>query len=176
MLTLHHSPKIIRYGKTHFIRVILQECIARHLLCGTTTGEGASQNEATTDELKSAFREHRVETEGHVDRLEQVFESIGEDAKTQKCEAIEGIIKEAGTIIDETKNDTYTRDIALIFAAQKAEHYEIASYGGLVALAQQLDLDTAADLLVQTLEEEKNADSTLTQIAENYLYEAAKAE
>jgi len=132
--------------------------------------------EATTDELKSAFREHRVETEGHVDRLEQVFESIGEDAKTQKCEAIEGIIKEAGTIIDETKNDTYTRDIALIFAAQKAEHYEIASYGGLVALAQQLDLDTAADLLVQTLEEEKNADSTLTQIAENYLYEAAKAE
>ena len=134
------------------------------------------EKEATTDELKTAFRDHRVETENHVDRLEQVFESIGEEAKTQKCHAIEGIIKEAGTIIDETEDDTYTRDIALIFAAQKAEHYEIATYGGLIELARQLDLDTAAELLSQTLEEEKDADNTLTSIAENHIYDAAKAE
>jgi ferritin-like metal-binding protein YciE len=134
------------------------------------------EKEATTDELKQAFRDHRGETEGHVERLEQVFESIGEEPKTQKCEAIEGIIKEAGTIIDETQEDTFTRDIALIFAGQKAEHYEIASYGGLIALAEQLDLDTAINLLTLTLEEEKNADNTLTDIAEGHLYEAARAE
>jgi ferritin-like metal-binding protein YciE len=134
------------------------------------------ENEATTDELKEAFRNHRTETEGHVDRLEEVFDAIGEEAKTQKCEAIEGIIKEAGTIIDETKEDTYTRDVALVFAAQKAEHYEIATYGALITLAEQLDLDQVADILSETLEEEKGADQTLTEIAENYLYQAAKTE
>ncbi len=131
---------------------------------------------STTGELKQAFLAHRMETQEHVDRLERVFEMIGEPAKTKKGEAIEGLVKEADRIIDETNEDTFTRDIALIFAAQKAEHYEIASYGGLIALAEQLDLDTAADLLRETLEEEKDADNMLTDIAENYVYDAAKTE
>jgi ferritin-like metal-binding protein YciE len=129
---------------------------------------------ATSEELKGAFEDHLSVTEEQISRLEQVFESIGEKAKGKKCEAIEGIIKEGESIIEDTDEGTATRDVGLIMAAQKVEHYEIATYGGLVQLAQTLGFDEAASLLQQTLDEEKETDVLLTGIAENNVnYEAS---
>lgn len=124
---------------------------------------------ATTDELKEAFDDHKYETQKHVSRLEKVFDIIGQKAEAKKCEAMEGLTKEANSIIQETKKGTMTRDAALIIAAQKIEHYEIATYGGLVQLAITMGLNKAADILDQTLMEETNCDETLTDIAESYI-------
>jgi ferritin-like metal-binding protein YciE len=132
--------------------------------------------EATTQELKEAFESHRSETEDQVSRLEEIFEMIGEKAVAKKCDAIEGITKEVESVISDTQDDTYTRDVALIIGGQKAEHYEIATYGGLAQLALVLGYDDAAELLLQTLDEEKSADSTLTSIAENAINEEALTE
>ncbi|MGZ5254966.1 MAG: DUF892 family protein, partial [Flavitalea sp.] len=90
---------------------------------------------ATSDKLAEAFTEHLAVTNEQIKRLEEVFEIFGEKAKGKKCEAIEGIIKEAEGIIEETEEGTATRDVGLIMAAQKVEHYEIATYGGLHQLA-----------------------------------------
>ncbi|RFM27288.1 YciE/YciF ferroxidase family protein [Deminuibacter soli] len=135
---------------------------------------GKLQKAATTDELKNAFGEHQSQTEEHVTRLEQVFEIVGEKAVAKKCEAMDGITKEADSIVEETEEDTYTRDVALIMAAQKAEHYEIATYGTLVQLAKVLQYDDAAELLNQTLEEEKETDQKLTDIAESNINNEAE--
>lgn len=134
------------------------------------------EKKATSDELAEAFATHLHETEGHVSRLEQVFEMIGKKATTKKCDAMQGIIDEAEEIISDTKADTMTRDVGLIFAGQKAEHYEIATYGGLITLAQTLGLNDAANLLKQTLKEEKAADEKLTKVAESHVNVAASAE
>ena len=129
---------------------------------------------ATSAELKDAFGNHLNQTRNHVTRLEQVFGMIGEEVDTTKCAAMAGIVDEGEDIIDETAEGTAQRDVGLIFAGQKAEHYEIASYGGMVTLAKTLGYEDAADLLTQTLEEEKEADSMLTQIAENNInYQAS---
>lgn len=121
----------------------------------------------TTGELKEAFEDHLHQTQRHVKRLEKVFESIGKQAEGKRCEAIEGIAREVENIIEETEDGTLTRDAALIIAAQKVEHYEIATYGGLVQLAITMDLHEAADLLDKTLVEEEDTDARLTEIAEN---------
>ena len=131
------------------------------------------EEKATTQNLKNAFAEHRDVTLEHVSRLEQVFSIMGEEAKTRKCEAIKGIIKEADDIIGETETDTLTRDAALILAAQKAEHYEIATYGTLATFARTLGENQVASLLHETLEEEKEADEMLTSIAESFVNEQA---
>jgi ferritin-like metal-binding protein YciE len=131
---------------------------------------------ATSEKLKEAFRNHLSQTEDHVSRLEQVFASIGEEAKAVKCPAMAGIADEGEEIIDETEQGTATRDVGLIFAGQKAEHYEIASYGGLAQLARTLGYDEAVQLLETTLQEEKDADALLTQIAENNINERAAGE
>jgi ferritin-like metal-binding protein YciE len=125
------------------------------------------QAAATTEELKEAFEDHLHQTQRHVRRLEKVFESIDQNAEGKKCEAIEGISREVETIINETEEGTMTRDAALIIAAQKVEHYEIATYGGLVQLAITMQLHDAADLLDKTLVEEEDTDAHLTEIAEN---------
>lgn len=125
------------------------------------------EESATTEELKDAFNDHLHQTERHVRRLEKVFASIGQSAEGKKCEAIEGIAREVDDIIEETEEGTLTRDAALIIAAQKVEHYEIASYGGLVQLAITMQLHAAADLLDKTLVEEEDTDARLTEIAEN---------
>jgi ferritin-like metal-binding protein YciE len=125
------------------------------------------QEATTSAELKDAFGNHLIETKNHVSRLEQVFGIIGEDVDTTKCAAMAGIVDEGEDIIDETEEGTAQRDVGLIFAGQKAEHYEIATYGGMVTLARTLGYDDAAEILSRTLEEEKAADSLLTQIAEN---------
>ena len=101
---------------------------------------------------------------------------MGKKAQGKKCEAMEGLTKEADSIIEETEKGTMTRDVALICAAQKVEHYEIATYGSLVQLATTLGLTDAADLFQQTLDEEKEADESLTEIAENKINWEAKEE
>ena len=122
---------------------------------------------ATTDELSEAFDDHLHQTQRHIRRLERVFESVGQKAEAKKCEAIEGIAREVEQIIEETEDGSLTRDAALIIAAQKVEHYEIATYGGLVQLAITMQLHDAADLLDKTLMEEEDTDALLTEIAEN---------
>jgi len=130
---------------------------------------------ATTQELKDAFAEHLETTKEHVSRLEQVFEMLGKKAVGKKCEAMEGITREGEDIIAETEKGTATRDVGLILAGQKVEHYEIATYGCLVQLAKTLSHNDVAKLLEQTLSEEKEADQLLTSVAENNVnYEAAE--
>lgn len=120
---------------------------------------------ATSEELRDAFTNHLEETKEHVSRLEQVFEILGEKAQAKKCDAMEGITEEGAGVIDDTEDGTAVRDVALILAGQKAEHYEIATYGGLAAIATSLGLDEVASILETTLEEEKNADMLLTELA-----------
>lgn len=132
------------------------------------------QEAATTAELQDAFEDHGLLTRKHITRLEKVFRSLGEDPEAKKCEAILGLIKEGETVIEETEEGSMTRDAALIIAAQKAEHYEIASYGGLAALAETLRLPEASELLHRTLQEEEETDRSLTDIAERYINFAAK--
>src|ERR1700712_3068527 len=130
---------------------------------------------ATSEELKLAFENHLTMTQEQVVRLEKVFELLGQKAKGKTCEAIEGIIKEGEGIIADTESKTATRDVGLIFAAQKVEHYEIATYGGLAQLAETLGLSEVAQLLHTTLEEEKQTDVLLTTIAENHVnYESSE--
>lgn len=132
---------------------------------------------ATSPELKAAFQDHVEVTKTHVTRLEQVFEAMGKKAQAKKCDAMEGITKEGESIIEDTEDGTATRDVGLILAAQKVEHYEISTYGGLQQLAITLGHDAVAELLEQTLTEEEEADSLLTEIAENNVnYEAAEEE
>lgn len=121
---------------------------------------------AQSPELKAGFEKHRDESEGHVDRLEQVFDMIGKPARGKTCEAILGIIEEGKTIMDEFKG-TAALDAGLISAAQAVEHYEIARYGTLKAWAQQLGLKQAVDLFDATLKEEMATDQTLSQVAES---------
>jgi ferritin-like metal-binding protein YciE len=129
---------------------------------------------ASTPELQDALTMHLEVTKEHVSRLEQVFELMGEKAQAKKCEAMEGLVKEGEGVIEDTEDGSATRDVGLIISAQKVEHYEIAAYGGLTQLAKTLGMDDVAEILASTLEEEKQADQTLTEIAENSVnYEAA---
>lgn len=131
---------------------------------------------ASTKELQTAFSSHLKETEGHVERLEKAFQILGEKPVAEKCEAMQGITDEGDTIIGETKTGTATRDVGLVLAGQKAEHYEIATYGALIQLAHVLGYDDIAGLFEETLQEEKNADQKLTSIAEEKINYAAAAE
>ncbi|RRB09320.1 YciE/YciF ferroxidase family protein [Larkinella rosea] len=131
---------------------------------------------ATSTELQTAFEKHLTETENQVARLEQVFEAVGQKASAKKCDAMAGLIEEAEGLIEDTKEGSLTRDVALISAAQKVEHYEIASYGTLRTLANVLGYPQAVDLLEQTLAEEKKTDVLLTEIAEGSINESAKQE
>jgi ferritin-like metal-binding protein YciE len=120
---------------------------------------------ANSQELRTAFEHHLEETEGHVERLEQIFESLDEKAKGKRCKGIAGIIEEGEQVMKEDF-DGSAKDAALIAGGQRAEHYEIAAYGTLTAWARAMGHTEAADLLEQTLEEEKAADQKLNQIAE----------
>ena len=132
---------------------------------------------ATSTQLQQAFEEHLQQTLTHVERLEQAFEILGKKAQAKKCDAMAGIIEEGKGIIEETEKGTATRDVGLILAAQKVEHYEISTYGGLAQLATTLGLQDVAELLKQTLEEERQTDVLLTEIAESDVnYEAAGEE
>lgn len=127
---------------------------------------------AKSQELRQAFEHHLEETEGHVERLEQIFESLDEKAKRKKCTGIAGIIEEGEKVIEEDF-DGSTMDAALIAGGQRAEHYEIAVYGTLAAWARSMGHTKAADLLEQTLEEERAADKKLNEIAMGGINEQA---
>ncbi|MCX7322277.1 MAG: ferritin-like domain-containing protein [Hyphomicrobiales bacterium] len=119
---------------------------------------------AASDELRAAFEKHQAETEVQIERLEQIFESLGKAARGKKCDAIEGILDEGKEIMDEYA-DTSALDPGLLAAAQAVEHYEISRYGTLRTWAQTLGLKEAVKLLDQTLAEEKKTDDALSKLA-----------
>ena len=121
---------------------------------------------ASNPKLRQAFETHLEETRGQVERIEQVFDLLDVSKRAKRCEAMAGLIEEAQEHIEEI-SDRNVLDVGMIISAQKVEHYEIAGYGSLVALARQLGHDQAAGLLQQTLEEEKKADEKLNQVALN---------
>jgi ferritin-like metal-binding protein YciE len=121
---------------------------------------------ATAQQLKSAFQMHTEQTQQHVQRLEQIFNRIHCQPQRETCEAMKGLIKEGQDMID-AKGDLSVKDAALIAAAQRVEHYEMAGYGSVRTFAQQLGMTDVANLLQQTLEEEGQTDKKLTQIAES---------
>jgi ferritin-like metal-binding protein YciE len=122
--------------------------------------------ESNSDELREGFEEHLEQTRGHVQRLEQIFERLSEKPKGKKCKAMEGLIKEGSETLEEDMQAD-TKDAGIISAAQRVEHYEIAAYGTVRTWADLLGRDDDANLLEQTLEEEKETDQKLTQLAEN---------
>ena len=124
------------------------------------------QQAASSSDLADAIGDHLEETRTHVDRLEQIFDMLGEKPQAKKCDAMEGITKEGERIVEDTEEGTSTRDAGVIMASQKVEHYEMATYGSLKQIATVLQLPEVADLLSQTLEEERAADEKLSQIAE----------
>jgi ferritin-like metal-binding protein YciE len=155
----HDSLKDIYWAEKHLVKAL-----------------GKMRKAATTDELKNAIEEHRSQTEEHVERLEQVFELFGKKPQAKKCEAMEGLTKEGESIVEETEEGSMTRDAGIILAAQKVEHYEIATYGTLRQLAITMGQDQIAEILSKTLEEEKQTDAGLTQIAENNINWEAEQE
>jgi ferritin-like metal-binding protein YciE len=120
---------------------------------------------ASSGQLAEAFTNHLRETEGHVERLEQIFEMIGKAPRGKKCPAMDGLVEEGGEVMEDADDDA-TRDAGIIAAAQAVEHYEIARYGALAAWAKLLGENDAVELLNMTLEEEKHADALLNQISE----------
>ena len=131
---------------------------------------------ATSSALKNAFTDHLEQTKEHVTRLEQVFELLGHKPQAKKCDAMEGITEEGASIIEDTEDGTSTRDVALILAGQKAEHYEIATYGGLAQIARTLGHQDVAKILDMTLQEEKQTDQQLTSLAETRVNQDATEE
>ena len=127
---------------------------------------------AHSDELRRAFEDHLEQTKGHVERLEQVFEALGETAHSKKCAAMAGLVKEGEEIVESTE-ETAVRDAGLIAGAQKVEHYEIAGYGSARTHAQRLGHAKIVSLLEKTLSEEKQADSILNEIAETVINDEA---
>jgi ferritin-like metal-binding protein YciE len=134
------------------------------------------QKAATSEELQQAIEDHLNQTKEHINRLEQVFDQLGEKAQAKKCEAMEGLTKEGDTVVEETEDGTSTRDVGIIVSAQKVEHYEISAYGSLITIAKTMGQDEIADILSQTLEEEKETDQLLSQIAEGSINWQAQEE
>src|SRR5262249_55889355 len=118
---------------------------------------------ASSDELKEAFEKHLEQTKGHVERLEEVFEELGEKTKGKTCQAMKGLIEEGSEVLREDG----VSDAGIIVAAQKVEHYEIAGYGSVRTFAQLLGQDKSADLLQETLDEESDANELLNKLAED---------
>jgi ferritin-like metal-binding protein YciE len=131
---------------------------------------------AHSAELADAIDLHLKQTKVHVERLEQVFLLLGKDPVAKKCDAIEGITKEGEGVIESTDKGTFTRDIGIILSSQKVEHYEIASYSGLIRLANTLGHSEVAEILQQTLSEELETDQLLTEIATNNTAKKASEE
>ena len=134
------------------------------------------QKAATTEELQTAIETHIEQTQVHVERLEEVFELLDEKPQAKKCDGMEGLVEEGESVIEETTEGTATRDVGIILSAQKVEHYEISAYGGLATLAKTLGRDDIAEILAETLAEEKETDEILTEIAESSINYVAASE
>jgi len=131
---------------------------------------------SSSPELREAFEEHLEQTRNHVSRLEKVFAGLGEKPKAEKCKGMEGLIKEGSELLKEDDFDSEVKDAAIIGAAQKVEHYEIAGYGTVRTFAELLGEDEAVSLLEETLEEEKETDQKLTELADQINVEASEGE
>ncbi|HEX4054011.1 MAG TPA: ferritin-like domain-containing protein [Tepidisphaeraceae bacterium] len=131
-------------------------------------------NAASAPPLKNAFMQHLEQTKGHARRLEQIFGKIGRKPKRETCEAMKGLVREGAEMID-ADGDSAVKDAALIAAAQRVEHYEMAGYGTVRTFAQRLGLEDVAQTLQQTLNEEGDADKRLTQLAETGINSVASA-
>ncbi len=129
---------------------------------------------SNSDERREGFEEHLEQTKEHVQRLEQIFETLGETPKGEKCKGMEGLVKEASEALDENMQES-VKDAAIIAAAQRVEHYEISGYGTARTFANLLDEDQAVSLLQKTLDEEKETDAKLNQLAENINVEAEES-
>lgn len=133
-------------------------------------------NAATNTELQQAFLKHKAQTEEHAERLEEVFNTLGLPTEPVPSIGLQGLFDEGWQVIDETEEGSAQRDVALIIAAQKVEHYEIACYGSIITLARTLGQMEVADMLTATLEEEKETDALLTIIAESNINAEASEE
>ncbi|MFD1144311.1 ferritin-like domain-containing protein [Larkinella insperata] len=131
---------------------------------------------ATTDVVRDAFHQHLSETRNQIQRLEQIFQHIGVEADEKTCNAVDGLVDDGDVVIAATDSGSLTRDAGLIIAGQKVEHHEIAAYGSLHSLARLLGYHEAAQLIEQSLDEEKTTDKKLTEIAESFINERAKME
>jgi ferritin-like metal-binding protein YciE len=128
---------------------------------------------ATSPDLAMAFEDHLQVTQNQIARLEQIFELLNEEPKAKKCEAMDGIVKEGESVIQDTEKGSATRDVGLIISAQKVEHYEIAAYGSLRQLAKTINKSEVSRLLEETLEEEKATDMLLSNLAETLINQDA---
>jgi len=137
---------------------------------------GDQTEAATTDEVKQAFRQHQQEVRNQTSRLEQVFQILGLDVKEGSCAAIDGLDDDAQALISVTESGSLTRDAGLIIAVQKTEHHGIATYGSLVTFAKVLGYSQSVALLHQSLDEKKNTDHLLTQLAESFINDRAELE
>ena len=166
-LTIETRNRSIDFKLAHSeLLDVLVEC--------SKAGDRNKENEP--DELQEAIEDHELVTKKQILRLEKVFKNLGEDAKKKKCDAIDGILKEVDEMVKSTKDGSMTRDVAIIIGSQKVEHYEIATYGGLVQIAITLGHEKVADLLETTLDEEEETDYLLTEIAEEHVNFEAKNE
>jgi ferritin-like metal-binding protein YciE len=134
------------------------------------------QKAATSPELAACFEKHTMETQQHIETLEQVFTLLDEKATAKKCDAMEGLVEEAKGVMEDTQKGTMTRDAGLILSAQKVEHYEIATYGTLRTLANNMGHTQVVELLQQTLDNEKETDVALTKVAEGFINQQAATE
>jgi len=134
------------------------------------------QKASTSPELAACFEKHTMETQKHIETLEQVFALLDEKATAKKCDSMEGLVEEAKSIMEDTDKGTMTRDAGLILSAQKVEHYEIATYGTLRTLANNMGHTQVVELLQQTLDNEKETDVALTKVAESFINQQAATE
>jgi ferritin-like metal-binding protein YciE len=148
------------------VREAIRRHPERHLLCREGHSKEPAQNgpQAKSEHLAAAFEEHIDQTEAQVDRLEKIFDMIGKSPRGKRCPAIDGLAEEAGEIMQEAKDDT-VRDAGMLAADQSVEHYEISRYGTLAAWADKLGLNEAVSLLRETLQEEKDTDAKLSELA-----------
>ncbi|QMW00530.1 YciE/YciF ferroxidase family protein [Spirosoma foliorum] len=137
---------------------------------------GKQAKASTTDEVRNAFLQHQEESRTHVERLEEIFKIIGVRTEERVSESINGLINDVERIIASTESGSLTRDAGLIIGAQAIEHYEIAIYGSLLTLAHVLDFTQSAELLEETLAEEKTTDHTLAALAESFVNKRSKEE
>ncbi len=176
-VSLDKKPKSSKMDNSEFRELFVEELkdiywAEKHLVKALPKMKKA----ATSSELAAAFEKHAEETETHVATLDQVFMLLDEKARAKKCDAMEGLLKEAEHIIENTDAGTLVRDAGLILAAQKVEHYEIATYGTLVVFARTMGHSEVADLLQYTLANEKETDAALTEVAESFINEQAASE
>ena len=131
---------------------------------------------ATSPDLAMAFEDHLQVTQNQIARLEQIFQILNKDPEAKKCEGMEGLIKEGESVIEDTEAGSATRDVGLIVSAQKVEHYEIAAYGSLRQLAKNINKPEVSTLLEQSLQEEKETDMLLSNLAETLINQDASHE